>query len=155
MNAFTANARFLDYCCPRCQGALVTHAEAYECTVCIARYPVVLGIPDFRVFPDPYIGIEDDHRKAGRIAARAAEGASFAELVKFYWSITPEEPPEMAERFTTVAIAAAERGRHLLKSHAAVSAWLDGGASLYADTGHQRRLGAGLVWLRCGRRGRS
>lgn len=105
----------IDYCCPRCKGALSFLPETYLCGTCDARYPVVLGIPDFRVFPDPYISVEDDYRKAGRIAARAAD-TDFRGLVEYYWSITPEEPPAMARRFTAQALAAAERGRHLLNS---------------------------------------
>lgn len=122
-----AQAVFLDYCCPRCKGALASRRDAYECAACHARYPVVLGIPDFRVFPDPYISIEDDHRKAGRIAERASAGASFADLVKFYWSITPDESPEMAARFTAQAVAAAERGRHLLAAQPRVNALFQAG----------------------------
>jgi ubiquinone/menaquinone biosynthesis C-methylase UbiE len=108
-----------EYCCPRCQGTLSSLPETYLCGACHARYPVVLGIPDFRVFPDPYISIEEDHRKGARIAGRAAD-SDFRALVEYYWSITPEEPPEMARRFTAQALAAAERGRHLLDGQARV-----------------------------------
>ena len=105
----------LRYCCPRCKGTLSSLPETYACTTCNARYPVVLGIPDFRVFPDRYLSIAEDHRKGMRIAERAAD-TDFRGVVEYYWSITPEEPPEMARRFTAQALAAAERGRHLLNS---------------------------------------
>ena len=108
-----------EYCCPRCKGTLSPVPEAYLCGACNARYPIVLGIPDFRVFPDPYISIEEDHQKGARIAERAAD-SNFRALVEYYWSITPEEPPEMARRFTAQALAAAERGRHLLDAQAEV-----------------------------------
>jgi ubiquinone/menaquinone biosynthesis C-methylase UbiE/uncharacterized protein YbaR (Trm112 family) len=103
----------IDYCCPRCKGTVSSQPETYICATCDAQYPVVLGIPDFRVFPDPYIGIAEDHRKAERIAARAAH-TDFRGVVEYYWSITPSEPPEMARRFTAHALAGADRGRHLL-----------------------------------------
>ncbi|MBA3608359.1 MAG: methyltransferase domain-containing protein, partial [Chthoniobacterales bacterium] len=109
----------LAYCCPRCKGPLSSRPEAYICAACDVQYPVVLDIPDFRVFPDPYIGLEEDHRKGRRIAERAAN-SDFKALVEFYWAITPDEPPEMARRFTAQAIAAADRGRQLLDAQPAV-----------------------------------
>lgn len=124
MSNAESNPLFLEYCCPRCKGPLASSAEKYTCTACAADYSVVLGIPDFRVFPDPYISIADDHRKGARIAERAAAGASFEELVRYYWSITPDEPPEMAERFTALAVAAAARGRDLLKAQPQMDAIL-------------------------------
>jgi len=124
MSNAESNPLFLEYCCPRCKGPLASAVEKYTCTACAAHFPVVLGIPDFRVFSDPYLSIADDHRKGARIAERAAAGASFEELVRYYWSITPDEPPEMAERFTALAVAAAERGRDLLKAQPRVDAIL-------------------------------
>lgn len=108
-----------DYCCPRCKGALSSSPDAFFCAPCDVRFPVVLGIPDFRVFPDPYIGISEDHQKAARIAERAAS-CDFRSLVEYYWSITPEEPPVMAKRFTLHALTARDRGHHLLDTHTAV-----------------------------------
>lgn len=108
-----------DYCCPQCKRDLAARPESYHCKACARSYPIVLGIPDFRVFPDPYIGMVEDHQKGGRIAEHAG-GSDFRALVEYYWSITPEEPSEMARRFTAQALAAAERGRHLLDAHAAV-----------------------------------
>jgi ubiquinone/menaquinone biosynthesis C-methylase UbiE/uncharacterized protein YbaR (Trm112 family) len=107
------------YCCPRCKAALTSATDAYTCTACKAHYPIILGIPDFRVFPDPYIDMVEDRRKAERIFERAAD-SDFRALVEYYWSITPDTPPEMARRFTAQAIAAVERGRHFLNAHSAV-----------------------------------
>jgi ubiquinone/menaquinone biosynthesis C-methylase UbiE/uncharacterized protein YbaR (Trm112 family) len=115
-----------EYCCPRCKGRLSSLPDAYLCAECDARYPIVLDIPDFRVFPDPYIDIEADHEKGRRIAERAEE-SDFQTLVYFYWSITPDTPPAMARRFTAQAIAAVERGRHLLDAHAIVRTQLQRG----------------------------
>ena len=108
-----------EYCCPRCKAALTSATDAYTCSDCKEHYPIILGIPDFRVFPDPHIDIAEDRRKAQRIFERAA-AADFSTLVEYYWSITPDTPPEMARRFTAQAISAVERGRHLLHAHSAV-----------------------------------
>ena len=108
----------LEYRCPRCRGALAAGPAQYDCRGCVARFPIVYGIPDFRLYPDPYIAIEDDYRKAGRLIERYAE-STFRELVEFYWSITPDTPPEMARRFTAHALAGTGRGRWLLDDLAA------------------------------------
>ncbi len=108
-----------EYCCPRCKGALAFLSDSYRCAACDAVYPIVLGIPDFRVFPDPYIDMVEDRQKAARIFERART-ADFPTLVEYYWSITPDTPSEMARRFTAHAISAGERGRHLLDVHSAV-----------------------------------
>jgi len=49
-----------DFCCPLCKGGLRDDQAAYYCAACEKRFPVVLGIPDFRVFPDPYIDYENN-----------------------------------------------------------------------------------------------
>lgn len=103
----------IEYRCPRCRGSLRSLEEAYLCEGCDARYPVVLGIPDFRIEPDPYLSIEDDRAK-GRRLQEGAEGASFEELIRFYWSITPDTPTDDAERYVEYALAGVERGRELL-----------------------------------------
>lgn len=137
----STTATFVEYCCPRCKGDLGAESTAFTCERCNARHPVVLGIPDFRVFPDPYIGIAEDHRKGGRIAERASSG--FRGMVDFYWSITPDTPPQMAERFTAQAVAAADRGRHLLDAHERVRSRLDRADSCVLELG--TRTGGLLV----------
>ena len=123
-----------EYCCPRCKAALTLGMDAYTCAACNARYPIILGIPDFRVFPDPYIDIEADHQKGRRIAERARD-SNFKELVEYYWSLTPDEPTEMARRFTVHALAAVERGCYLLDSHSVVKTKLQGSDARVLDLG--------------------
>ena len=123
-----------EYCCPRCKGPLTSLTDSYRCPVCQTQYPIILGIPDFRVFPDPYIDIEADHRKGRRIAERARD-YNFKELVEYYWSITPDEPTAMARRFTVHALAAVERGRYLLDSHSVVKTRLQGSDARVLDLG--------------------
>ena len=123
-----------EYCCPRCKSALISSPDSYSCTVCNSHYPIVLGIPDFRVFPDPYIDTSEDRRKAERLFERAAV-SDFRELVEYYWSITPDTPTKMARRFTAQATAAVERGRHLLDAHSAVRAKLQDSDANVLDLG--------------------
>ena len=123
-----------EYCCPQCNGDLAAGQENYDCETCGRRYPIVLGIPDFRVFPDPYISIIEDRRKAERIFERAAV-SDFSTLVEYYWSITPDTPSEMARRFAAQAVAAVERGHHLLDAHSAVKTKLQEPDACVLDLG--------------------
>jgi ubiquinone/menaquinone biosynthesis C-methylase UbiE/uncharacterized protein YbaR (Trm112 family) len=103
----------LEYCCPLCKGPLEFAADAYTCPACARRYPIIWGIPDFRLFPDPYISIEDDHRKTLRIAEHY-DRSDARQLMEFYWSITPDTPPELWQRYMRFDLAGEERGRQWL-----------------------------------------
>jgi 2-polyprenyl-3-methyl-5-hydroxy-6-metoxy-1,4-benzoquinol methylase len=92
------------YCCPRCRGEVVRGGDLYACTACGCHYPLVCGIPDFRVAPDPYLGIEEDREKARRLADRS-EGLDLAGLVRLYFEMTPEVPPALARGYAARALA--------------------------------------------------
>ncbi len=104
----------LDFCCPQCKGALDLSGDNYSCLDCGKTYPVVLGIPDFRVFPDPYIEYEDDRDKAKLLMAQSHK-LSFKELVQFYWEITPVVSPDRAKRFIRNVFSSIDRGIQHLK----------------------------------------
>ena len=117
--------------CPRCHGELSARDDAYRCARCDATYPVVLGIPDFRVFPDPWIGLQDDREKARRLEERSI-GASLESMVRTYWSMTPGTPASQAERFIRHVLTAEERSREWLRQLEPATAsltgtWLDVG----------------------------
>lgn len=76
-------------------------------------YPVVFGIPDFRLFPDPYISFDDEYKKASVLEDEATR-VSFEHLVRFYWKITPDVPSPAAERYTRYALSGEERGQAYL-----------------------------------------
>ncbi len=40
------------YCCPNCKGHLDEHGDAYYCRTCSITFPVLNGIPDFRLRPN-------------------------------------------------------------------------------------------------------
>ncbi len=102
-----------NFCCPCCRGPVVLDREAYRCPACRRAYPILFGIPDFRLSPDPYISFEDEYRKAG-LLAEAAGRVSFEELVRFYWEITPDVPRPAAERYIRYALSGEERGQACL-----------------------------------------
>lgn len=104
---------YLPYCCPICKSDLDRSESQYACSACSRVYPIVVGIPDFRVFPDPYISISDDHKKGMRLAERA-EHVGTRDLVEYYWSMTPETPANLASRFIRHAMAGDGRAKCLL-----------------------------------------
>src|SRR6266851_485358 len=123
--------------CPVCKQELASDGEAYRCTHCQRTYPIVLGIPDLRVYSDPYITIEQDHEK-GRIVQSQAERMSFAELLRFYWENVslPPTPVGLREGFI----------RHVLSDQARVESFANqlgsGNACLDVGCGAGSLIGA-------------
>jgi SAM-dependent methyltransferase/uncharacterized protein YbaR (Trm112 family) len=89
----------LELVCPSCKGPLADRDDAFVCGPCARAYPVVAGIPDFRLVPDRFISFEDDRRKGLRALELAqAHGGGFEAALDAYWSITPELDPTIAAR---------------------------------------------------------
>lgn len=101
----------LRYVCPRCKAMLAEEPESYYCYLCQRRFPILLDIPDFRLFPDPYISIEDDHRK-GLALAEYYDDLDFRELVARYWEMTPATPRELAQQYVHGALRHYTRSRN-------------------------------------------
>lgn len=108
----------VDLVCPACKGPLVDAAAApdhpmgaeaaFRCGRCERSYPVVAGIPDFRLQPDRFIGLDADRRKGLRALEIARDhGGGFEAALDAYWSITPE---------LAVPIAARHRQRQAVES---------------------------------------
>src|SRR4030095_7618298 len=83
---------------------------------CASTFPIVCGIPDFRLAPDPYIGIDDDRRKAERLFARGAE-CTFPELLRHYYDVTPDDPADLADRWIPRALAEPHIARARLEEY--------------------------------------
>ena len=151
---------FPPFVCPRCRGVLRREESAYACEPCAARYPIVSGIPDFRVFPDPWISLEDDRAKALRVADLTRE-LDFESSVRTYWEITPDTPRSLAERYVQHVVGARARsGEWLDTLHAAAPGpWLElgcGTGDLLAEATERAIPVAGidiaLRWLVVARR---
>ena len=108
--------RGIEICCPACRGELAcTEGSEFHCQGCQQRYPVVCGIPDLRVFPDPYIAAEDDRAKGLKVSANF-DDLDFAGLVDYYYSITSVVPPQHAQRFKRGLLSGVARAETALKS---------------------------------------
>lgn len=107
----------IDIVCPACHGNLESRGggspEALTCQSCSREYPIIVGIPDLRLWPDPYISIEADRAKGVRLHSECA-GLTFAESVRLYYSITEAVPPFQARRFERGLLSAPERSRDSL-----------------------------------------
>lgn len=106
----------LELVCPSCKGPLDDHEQAYACGVCWRDYPVVAGIPDFRLLPDRFISFEDDRRKGLRALDLAKDqGGGFEAFLDAYWSITPELDPQLAARHRVHQAMEIEIGEQILR----------------------------------------
>lgn len=98
--------------CPACRSPLERGGDELACRSCDRRFPVVAGIPDVRLAGDSYLSLEDDRSKA---LALSKVGGTFEDLLRTYWSWTPEVPTPLADRYVTSAVAAVARGREHLR----------------------------------------
>ncbi len=55
------------FVCPQCRAAVQEGAAAYTCGSCKRAYPILFGIPDFRLQGDRYLSLEDERAKAARL----------------------------------------------------------------------------------------
>ena len=124
----------MNFICPQCKGTLSFSNDLYSCLRCHQNYPVVCGIPDFRLDPDPYIAPAED-RKRGRFLAEWGRDRTYAELLDCYFSLAPDVPPDLVRRWTDHKLADIEIARRYLldtlaeRGSASNSALLDVGCS--------------------------
>ncbi len=127
--------------CPRCREPLRLDGisePAWRCAACDRTYPVICGIPDLRVAPDPYIGIDADRAKGRAIAERAAD-LDFAGLVAWYYAHTDVVPAHHARAYTRGLLAAEARAA------ASLAAW-----DAHLVSGGGAALGGDLLEVGCG-----
>jgi 2-polyprenyl-3-methyl-5-hydroxy-6-metoxy-1,4-benzoquinol methylase len=109
----SAGAALPPFVCPACAGALEAAPERYRCPACARDYPVLFGIPDFRLRPDRYLSLEAEREKAGRLAAYARDH-SFDELVAHYYAVTDDVPPALAGAYAAYVREAEARAALML-----------------------------------------
>lgn len=110
------NFQGMELCCPHCREELERPREdALHCRGCGREFPVICGIPDLRVFPDPYIGIEEDRAKGRQLAEHFHE-FRFEEFIDYYYANTSVVPPQHAQLYKRGLLAAAARAEDWLES---------------------------------------
>jgi ubiquinone/menaquinone biosynthesis C-methylase UbiE/uncharacterized protein YbaR (Trm112 family) len=105
----------IEICCPACRRDLQSSGNLLRCVSCQRQFPIIAGIPDLRLFADPYIDMDADRAKGMKVAEQAEKG-SFADLLDFYYGITDVVPPEHARLYKRGLMAAADRARDALNA---------------------------------------
>ena len=104
--------RNLEFVCPRCKGELSVDAVQYSCKVCHCHYPVFHGIPDFRIFPDPYLDFDEDAKRTAIIIDKLDE-LPLPKLLEYYWTYSDVTPPLLRKKFVQNALRGEARGARL------------------------------------------
>jgi SAM-dependent methyltransferase/uncharacterized protein YbaR (Trm112 family) len=121
--------------CPVCAGALVrADEERLDCEGCRRAWPVILGIPDLRTRPDPYIGIEQDRAKGIELSERCA-GLDFPASIRQYYAMTPAVTPAQAKLFERGLLGAETRAAQALDAWESKAGAGDGSALLEIGCG--------------------
>jgi SAM-dependent methyltransferase len=150
------------FVCPVCRVEVSNDGDLYSCRQCGRHYPVILGIPDFRIAPDPWLSIAEDRAKGLALEASTRD-KTFAATVETYWQMTPTTSADRAGRFTARVVAAEDRSREWLDSEGLIlsrdsSPWIDlgcGTADLAIVAARQRPVVAvdiAFRWLVAARR---
>jgi ubiquinone/menaquinone biosynthesis C-methylase UbiE/uncharacterized protein YbaR (Trm112 family) len=137
----------LHFVCPQCRDPVRAADRAYACDRCARVYPVVFGIPDFRLRSDRYLDLRAETAKATRLA-EAAEARSFEQLLDFYYAITDDVPPELAGRYKASILNGIRHAEFLAADVAAALATAPSDA-VALDAG----CGAGAMLVAADRRG--
>jgi SAM-dependent methyltransferase len=144
------------FVCPQCRGGLEQEDGGYRCNSCARAFPILFGVPDFRLGGDQYLTLDEERAKAARLHAYA-QYHDFRELVAFYYSITDDVPEQLAPIFADYAVNAPSRAARAIEALAQAgpaSAFLDlgcgsGGALVAARGMFQDRTGVDIAlrWL--------
>lgn len=102
------------FVCPRCHVSLLESDVEYHCTCCEITYPILFGIPDFRLRADPYLSINAERQKAARLHAYGKQN-DFRSLIAFYYSITDDVSENNSIAFTEYVFNATERAEAQLQ----------------------------------------
>jgi len=73
------------------------------------------GIPDFRLFGDPYLGFENDYART-KLIVENMNRFDFGGLVKFYWNNSHETPDSLKEKFIRTVLLGETKAKEILKS---------------------------------------
>lgn len=98
----------LDRACPACRSPL----RDGDCRGCGRAFPIVAGLPDFRLQSDRYLELGAERAKAERLAALAAT-TDVHGLARHYYDMTRDVGPERRSRYLAHIHHAERRGAAL------------------------------------------
>lgn len=144
-----------EYVCPACRAPVAEAGPNYHCVACGRQYPILFGIPDFRLEGDQYLTLEEERAKAANLHA-FAQVHDFAALVAYYYAITDDVPGHLKPVFAEYVLNAEARSRGAFRALAPDGGGrlLDlgcgsGGALAAARTSFQQLTGVDIAlrWL--------
>lgn len=104
------SVRGLRFVCPTCRGKLEVSETDYRCAACSRTFGVHAGIPDFRVFPDPYLDFLED-RERTEIVLAGLEKYDLEKLLDYYWTFSDITPENLRSKYVQSALRGEERSR--------------------------------------------
>ncbi len=109
------SVRGLRFVCPLCRGKLDVSETDYHCAGCSRTFGVHAGIPDFRVFPDPYLDFRED-RERTEIVLSGLEKYDLEKLLDYYWTFSDITPENLRSKFVKSALRGEERARSAVET---------------------------------------
>ena len=113
-NNLLPSLREIDFVCPLCRGALDILENGYHCAACQKDYLLHDGIPDFRVFPDPFLNFQEDYERT-EIVLAGLEKYGLEKLLEYYWSFSDITPEDLRPKFIRSVRLGAEKARRTLE----------------------------------------
>ena len=106
--------RAVEFVCPLCRGKLNVLDDGYSCPACQKKYTLHDGIPDFRIFPDPFLSYEEDYERT-EIVLAALEKFNLEKLLEHYWSYSDITPAALRPKFVRSAVLGEQRALRTLE----------------------------------------
>lgn len=106
--------REVQFVCPLCRGSLEVLSDGYACKSCQKNYLLHAGIPDFRVFPDPYLNFQEDYERT-EIVLAGLEKYELEKLLEYYWSYSDITPENLRPKFVRSAMLGEQRAKRTLE----------------------------------------
>ena len=140
-------------CCPDCKKEIVLKEnEAFYCLSCNRTYPIVCGIPDFRLFAPPYLDIENDIKMA-RILDSKFDELDHESLIRFRMKLEKERSPiypdDLLEAHTQFRLSDREKTGMFLKLLEGVKPQGNQGRNFGLDIGCGSGAGLLAISNRC------
>ena len=107
--------RDIDLVCPLCHREMEVVADAYHCARCQRTYPLHAGIPDFRVFPDPYLDFDEDRARTEIVLDGLDKQRDLESLLVYYWSFSDVTPIPLRGKFVRSAMLAERKAARILQ----------------------------------------
>ena len=147
--------RSCGFVCPACREPVGQTDSTFSCVSCRNSYPILFGIPDFRLRGDQYLSLPEERAKAAKLHD-FGRAHSLRELIGYYYSITDDVPAHLEPQFAHYALNAEARssaalkalaptgGRSLLDLGCGSGGSLVGGERLFSD---RTGVDIALRWL--------